>query len=124
MIEKTYTIKNHLFGKDMIIVDLYERFAKLVEACGPFEYVISKDGIAFKGQRRNFAVAKPKNHWLDGVLILQRPLEDSRIRVSQRYTKRLFGNQFRVTKPDQLDDEFTSWIREAYQVGEGLHLVD
>lgn len=43
-----------------MIVSLYERFVQLVEAYGPFEYVVGKDGIAFKGQRRNFDVAKPK----------------------------------------------------------------
>jgi hypothetical protein len=116
---KLYTTKDHLLGKDTVIVTLYERFVELVEACGPFEYIVGKDGIAFKGQRRNFAVAKPRPRWLDGVLVLQHRLRDPRIRGAQSYTKRLFGNQFRVTKPDQLDDEFATWIREAYQVGKG-----
>jgi Domain of unknown function (DUF5655) len=116
---KAYTTKDHLLGKDPLIVTLYERFVELVEACGPFEYIVGKDGIAFKGQRRNFAVAKPRSHWLDGVLVLQRPLQGPRIRGAQSYTKRLLGNRFRVTQPDQLDDEFATWIREAYQAGKG-----
>lgn len=121
---KMYTVRDHLLGKDLAVVSLYEHFVKLVQACGPFEYVVGKDGIAFKGQRRNFAVAKPKSRWLDGVLVLSRRLRDPRIRAAQPYTKRLFGNHFRGTKPGQLDDEFANWVREAYQVGEGQHLID
>ncbi|HEX9386482.1 MAG TPA: DUF5655 domain-containing protein [Anaerolineales bacterium] len=124
MSPKIYTTNDHLLGKDPAVVSLYEHFVELVQACGPFEYVVGKDGIAFKGQRRNIAVAKPKSRWLDGVLVLPRPLYDPRIRAAQPYTKRLFGNQFRVTKLDQLDDEFANWVREAYQVGEGQHLID
>jgi hypothetical protein len=124
MHRKRFTIKEHLHGKDAVIIALYERFVQLVEACGPFEYVVGKDGIAFKGERRNFAVAKPKARSLDGVLVLQRHLQDPRIRTAQSYTKRLFGNQFRVTEPDQLDEEFANWIHEAYQVGQGRHLTD
>jgi Domain of unknown function (DUF5655) len=121
---KRFTIKDHLLGKDTVIIALYERFVELIIACGPFEYVVGKDGIAFRGERRNFAVAKPKARSLDGVLVLQRRLQDSRIRTVQTYTKKLFGNQFRVTHVDQINEEFADWIREAYQVGQGQHLRD
>jgi hypothetical protein len=100
---KVFTISDHLLGKDQSVVSLYERFVELVQDCGSFEYVVGKDGIAFKGQRRNFAVAKPKLRWLDGALVLSRPLQDSRIQTVQSYTKKLFGNHFRLTKPDQLN---------------------
>ena len=117
-----YTVKDHLAGKDAGIVLLYERLVQLVEACGKFQYVIGKDGIAFKGQRRNFAVAKPKARSLDGVLVLPRRLKDPRIQAVESFTKQLFGNRFRVTEPDQLNQEFADWVREAYQVGQGDHL--
>jgi hypothetical protein len=32
-------------------------------------------------------------------------------------------HQFRVSAPEQLDEEFAGWVREAYQVGQGEHLV-
>jgi hypothetical protein len=124
MNRKRFTIKDHLRDKDAVIVELYERFVQLMEACGPFEYVVGKDGIAFKGEQRNFAVAKPRARSLDGVLVLQQRLQDPRVRTAQIYTKKLFGNQFRVTEPAQLDEEFANWIQEAYQVGQGQHLTD
>ena len=61
--------------------------------------IVGKDGIAFKGARCNFAVAKSKAHSLDGVLVLERSLADPRIRTAQIYKKKLFGNQLRLTQP-------------------------
>jgi hypothetical protein len=119
---KRYTVKDHLAGKDVAIVSLYERIVQLVESCGTFEYVVGKDGIAFKGQRCNFAVAKPKARSLDVVLVLPRRLSDPRIQAVESFIKQLFGNRFRVMKLDQLDKEIANWVREAYQVGQGQHL--
>ena len=72
MNRKQFTVEDHLLGKDTLIRLLPQRFVELVEACGVFEYVIGEDGIAFKGSRRNFAVAKPKVHSLNRVLVLPR----------------------------------------------------
>ena len=112
----------HLRGCDPAVTRLYERFVELVQACGEFEVAVSKTAISFKGTRRGFAGAKPKKRWLDGYLDLQRQLTDPRIRSASPYTKRLFVHQFRVKALDQLDEDFAGWIREAYDVGQGLHL--
>jgi hypothetical protein len=117
-----WTVAAHLRGCDPSVVRLYDRFVELVEACGGFEVTVSKTAISFKGARRGFAGAKPKQRWLDGYFDLQRPLSDPRIRSASPYTKRLFVHQFRVDALDQLDEEFAGWIREAYDVGQGRHL--
>jgi hypothetical protein len=117
-----WTVQDHLRDKSPDVIALYQRFVELVEACGPFEYLISKTGITFKGSRRGFAGAKPTSRSLDGYLDLQRRVEDPRIRRASPYTKRLFVHQFRITTADQLDDEFAGWLREAYEVGRGGHL--
>jgi hypothetical protein len=118
-----WTVEDHLRDKPAAVVALYRRFVELVQACGPFDYAVSKTGITFKGSRRGFAGAKPKAHSLDGYLDLQRRVEDPRIRRASPYTKRLVVHQFRVSAPEQLDEEFAGWVREAYQVGQGEHLV-
>jgi hypothetical protein len=117
-----WTVADHLRGRDPAVIRLYDRFIELVRACGPFEVSVAKTAITFKGSRRGFAGAKPKNQSLDGYLDLQRQLNDPRIRRASPYTKRLFVHQFRVTALDQLDGEFAGWIREAYDVGQGRHL--
>ncbi len=119
---EVWTVERHLREKPESVVRLYHIFAALVESCGPVKYSVSKTAITFKGARRGFAGAKPRMHSLDGYLDLQDRIEDPRILRSSPYTKKLYVHQFRVTNVDQLDEEFTSWVRKAYEVGEGKHL--
>jgi hypothetical protein len=118
----SWTVEDHLAGKPGEIMALYQRFIALAEECGPFSYRVTKTAITLKGSRRGFAGAKPTKRSLDGYLDLQRELHDPRILRASPYTKRLFVHQFRVTSPDQLDNEFAAWIREAYAVGDGAHM--
>jgi hypothetical protein len=118
-----WTVEDHLRGKPPAVVDLYRRFVELVEACGPFTYSVSKTAITFKGRRRGFAGARPSSRHLGGYLDLQRRVEDPRISRVSPYTKRLFVHRFRVTTIDELDDDFATWVREAYEVGDGGHLA-
>ena len=116
-------VADHLAGKPAAVRDLYRRFVELIAACGPYEIGVAKTAITFKGQRRGFAGAKPRPASLDGYFDLQRRVDDARILSASPYTKRLFVHQFRVTDDAELDSEFAGWIREAYAVGAGEHLV-
>lgn len=117
-----WTVERHLKDKPAEIVALYERFIALATRCGPFTYAVAKTAITLKGSRRGFAGAAPGATRLDGYFDLQRQVEGPQIRRSSPYTKRLFVHQFRVVHLDQLDDNFATWISEAYQVGQGAHL--
>ena len=117
-----WTIDHHLQDKPDYVVALYHRFIRLAEACGPFDYAVAKTAVSLKGSRRGFAGAVPTRTSLDGHLDLQRQVLDPRIRRSSPYTRRLFVHHFRVRSLDELDDEFGSWIAEAYAVGQGAHL--
>jgi Domain of unknown function (DUF5655) len=117
-----WTVEDHLAGQPESSVALYRRFVRLVEACGPFSYAVSKTSITFKGSRRGFAGARPDAAGLRGYLDLQRPVEDPRITNVSPYTKRLFVHHYRVRSPDELDETFAAWIAEAYAVGNGAHL--
>ncbi|HEX5403941.1 MAG TPA: DUF5655 domain-containing protein [Pseudonocardiaceae bacterium] len=104
-------------------VALYERFIELVTACGPFTYRVTKSMITVKGVRRGFAGARPTARGLAGYFDIQRVITDPRILRADPYTKRLFVHQFRISTIDQLDDDFASWIGEAYRVGTGDHMI-
>jgi hypothetical protein len=117
-----WTVERHLEDKPAHVVALYRRFLELVEACGPFDYSVTKTAITLKGRRRGFAGLKPRSASLDGYLDLQRRIDDPRIRRSNPYTKRLFVHQFRVVDLAELDEELAGWVREAYAVGAGAHV--
>jgi hypothetical protein len=119
---EAWTVQRHLNGLPGHVVDLYNRFISLVEECGPFTYSVTKTAITLKGSRRGFAGAKPKPRRLDGYLDMGMPVRDPRVRRVSPYTKRLYVRQFRVADLSQLDSEFAGWIREAYEVGAGMHL--
>jgi hypothetical protein len=119
---RVWRVEDHLAGKPEASVALYQRFVELVEECGPFTYAVAKTAITFKGTRRGFAGARPTTTGLAGYLDLRRVVEDRRFVRSTPYTKRLFTHQYRVTVPEDLDEEFAAWVREAYAVGAGAHL--
>lgn len=118
-----WSVEDHLRNKPADAVALFDAFVALIGRCGPFTFSPSKTTVTFKGVRRGFAGARPTDRGtLDGYLDLQRVVSDPRIRRASPYTHRLFVHQFRIGAPDLLDDEFASWIREAYAVGAGAHL--
>ncbi|MDQ2750120.1 MAG: DUF5655 domain-containing protein [Actinomycetota bacterium] len=122
MSDRIWTVDDHLAGQPESSVALYERFVELLTRCGPFSYAVSKTSITFKGVRRGFAGARPDRRGLRGYLDLQRTVEDPRILSAAPYTNRLFVHHYRVTAPDELDDVFAGWLREAYAVGNGEHV--
>ncbi|QFY05896.1 hypothetical protein GBF35_03715 [Nonomuraea phyllanthi] len=123
MNQETWTIDDHLEGKPDTSVALYHEFVRLVEACGPFTYAVSKSMITVKGTRRGFAGAKPDARGLRGYFDIQRTIsDDARITSVSPYTKRLYVHAFRISDLAGLDEEFAGWLREAYEVGQGGHL--
>lgn len=120
---RTWTVDDHLAGQPADSVALYRRFVEMLEECGPFSYSVTKTTITFKGARRGFAGALPTRRGLSVYLDLQRVIEDRRIISAAPYTRRLFVHQIRLTAPDDLDQEFHGWVREAYAVGQGAHMA-
>lgn len=115
----TTTVEDHLQGKAPAVVALFHAFAEAVHAVGPATYAPVKGQIGFRGQKRIFAGVKLSARGLEGYLDLPRRVESPRFRRIAPYTRRLFVHYFVLTDLGQLDQEFHSWIHEAYQVGEG-----
>jgi uncharacterized protein DUF5655 len=122
-VAEEWTIERHLRDKPEQVAVLYDQFIRLAEACGPFSYSVAKSAITLKGSRRGFAGVTPRQTYLTGYFDLQRRVADPRIQRSSAYTKHLFVHRFRVVAPDELDADFATWLREAYAVGQGAHLV-
>lgn len=117
-----WTIERHLAGQPEFAVDLYHRFIALVEGIGPFDYAVSKSSITLKGVQRGFAGARPTRNGLRGYFDLQRMIVDPRITSASPFSAKLIVHHFRLTNPDELDDEFAAWLAESYAVGAGAHL--
>jgi hypothetical protein len=120
---RVWTVEDHLAGQPVSSVELYGRFASMVERCGPFSYSVTKTTVTFKGSRRGFAGALPRRRGLSVYLDLQRVIEDRRVISVAPYTRRLFVHQIRLATMGDLDEQFRGWVREAYAVGQGAHLL-
>jgi hypothetical protein len=121
--EGRWTVEDHLRDAPPASVELYRAVEAAIRACGPVTLSPSKTTITFKGTRRGFAGARPTRTGVRGYLDLTRSLAgDPRILSSTPYTGRLHVNQYRLTTPEELDETFTGWLREAYGVGQGDHL--
>ncbi len=121
--KRHWTVEDHLEGQARSSTELYHRFVEMLGECGPFTYAVSKSSITFKGERRGFAGVRPTRGGLTGYLDLQRVVDDPRFISSSPYESRLYVHQMRLTAPGQLDETLMGWLREAYAVGQGAHLL-
>lgn len=122
--DHAWSVEDHLAGAPPEHVALYRQVEDLIRAQGPVEVSVSKTTITFKGRRRGFAGARPTSRGVRGYLDLMRPVEgDARITNVSPYTTRLFVHQYVLRSPDDVDATFEAWVREAYRVGEGDHLL-
>ena len=115
----SWTVNEHLEGANERTLDLFERFVAIVETCGPFEFAPTRRQIGVRGARRIFAGVRLTKRGLEGYLDLPRRVESPRFRHVAPYTKKLSVHHFVLEQPVELDDEFASWIRESYAVGQG-----
>ena len=115
----TTSLEDHLGGKGPVAIDMFQNFANMVAACGPFEYAPIRRQIGFR-VNRIFAVVQITESGLRGYLDLPRHVVDERFRHASPYTKRLWVHHFSITAREQMDATFAGWVREAYEVGKGL----
>jgi hypothetical protein len=115
------TLESHLLGKPEHVVRTFERYRQAIEACGPVVMIPEKTRIAFQ-VRMSFAGAMVRQRWVDCGLVLARRVESPRFRRIDSFSPRNHAHYFRLTSPDQVDDEVEAWIREAYKVGQQHHL--
>jgi hypothetical protein len=54
--------------------------------------------------------------------VLARRVDSERLRRVEAYSPRNVLHAFRLTGPEQVDDEFAGWLAEAYTVGQQRHL--
>ena len=116
-----YTLRGHLTGKSARAVSLFHSFAKLVKRCGPVRVIPEKTRIAFQ-VRMSFAAVRLLRDGIFGHVVLARHLGNTRFTKIERISPRNHVHSFCFHSSEDLDQEVLSWLREAYRVGQQLHL--
>lgn len=118
---KRYALDDLFDGKPAAIRKLFDRFRKMVEACGPVKVLAYRDKVGFMVRVR-FAGAVPKRGWLDIGFWLARRVEHPRFHRIQTIYPNAHVHLLRIRQPGELDSQLAAWIREAYTVGRQEHL--
>ena len=92
----------------------YARLAEVLRSVGPHRIEEKKTSVHFIAGRAAFLGAQPIPGGIRLTIVLPRRLEGSRVYRSEQVSKNVFHNEVDVSIPQQLDDELTGWIREAY----------
>ena len=116
-----YDLREHYEGRSPDVVETFERFRDEVLRCGPSAVLPERTRIAFQ-TRMSFAAVTLRTRWLDGHVVLAKRLRSKRFRAVQTFSPRNVVHAFRLARPEDVDDEVSSWIAQAYLVGLQRHL--
>jgi hypothetical protein len=114
-------LDSHFTRSDPAIRAVFNRILAVLEPLGPLTVLPEKTRIALH-VRMSFAAFTPRRHWLDGHLVLARRADSPKFHKIETYSPRNHLHALRLTHPSEVDEELSSLLSEAYQVGAQLHL--
>lgn len=114
-------LDTHFAGVEPNVRATFDRVLDVVAELGPVTVLPEKTRIALH-VRMSFAAFMPRKRWLNGHLVLARRAESERFRRVEEFSPRNVLHAFRLTTPDEVDEEFATWLAESYRVGRQDHL--
>jgi hypothetical protein len=105
------TVDEYLADKKPEAVELFHRFAALVEACGPSE-VAPRKSIVYWKRERIWAGAFCNGKKLELNIDLLREVDHPRNLAVIPHTKQVLTHRMRITELDQLDDSIAAVVSE------------
>ncbi|HUZ51186.1 MAG TPA: DUF5655 domain-containing protein [Streptosporangiaceae bacterium] len=94
----------------------FDRVLAVVRAMGQVEVLPEKTRIALH-VRMSFAALMPRRNWLSGHLVLARRIDSPRFTRIDTLSPGNVVHMFRLSSPDDVDEQFAAWLAEAYRVG-------
>ncbi len=116
-----YSLEYHFEKSEPHVRKIFDCYLEAIESCGPVEVIPQKTRIAIMAKVR-FAGCVVRRKWLLANLWLTREVHHRTLQRTEKFGLRSYGLQFRLDSPDDIDDEFRSYIKEAYSVGLREHL--
>ena len=101
---------------------LYEALrGRIFEMCGPVRVQVRKTQIAFSGRHGFAFVSLPRRKWEPGIVVsvgLFHRQESPRIQYASEPYPNRWTHHVAVRTEEDLDEELTGWLREAYWFSE------
>jgi hypothetical protein len=116
-----YRLEDLFARSEPHVLELFQKFRRMVERCGPSTMIPQKTRVVFMVRMR-FAGASVRRTNLRVGLILERKLpEDPRVEKIETFSPYCHANYLRIDRQEQLDTVMQRWIREAYDSGTQKH---
>jgi hypothetical protein len=113
MTETTQGLDALFAGKDAVVRTIYDRLIDVLRTFGPFHEEPKKTSLHLVNTS-GFAGVHPRKSFLYLNVRMDRPMEGARIAKSEQVSKNRYHNEVKLTSPDEVDAELTSWLKEAY----------
>jgi Domain of unknown function (DUF5655) len=117
-----YELRSHFENKSPVVRAIFDKMLRVARKNGPITVLPEKTRIALQ-VRMSFAAFVIRRNWVDGHVVLARRLENPRFRRIETFSPRNHLHAFRFGGVEEVDDEVSSWLAEAYQVGRQRHLM-
>jgi hypothetical protein len=93
--------------------DAWERLRESAASLGDQRIYASHHSIMFS-RRACYFFVRPKRHYLELCIFLERPLKAPQIHRAMPSSKTKFANLLRIVHRDQVEPPVTDWIAEAF----------
>ena len=112
-----------LFGRsEPHVLKTFRKFEKLVRECGPVRMIPQKTRVVFQVRMR-FAGATPRKSHLICHFILAHKSDSERFEKIQTFGPHCHAHYLRINSKEELDNQVARWLKEAYTVGQQMHLA-
>jgi hypothetical protein len=117
-----YTLASHFAEKPSAVRAIFDKVLRVARRNGPITVLPEKTRIAFQ-VRMSFAAFVIRRNWIEGHVVLARRFGNPRFRRIETFSPRNHLHAFRFERVEDVDAEVSSWLAEAYQVGQQRHLI-
>ena len=115
------SLESHFAGRSENVRKLFDALSAMIKQSGPVRILPEKTRIAFQ-VRMSFIAVQVRQDYLIGHFVFARRLDHPRFTRVETFSPRNHLHAFRLDSVADLNDEFETWVREAYAVGEQKHL--
>src|SRR4029453_3853153 len=96
-----------------VCASIYDALVNLLQEIGPFDVEVKKTSLHIT-HGRAFLGIHPRSMSLLLNIVTTAPLEDGRIRRTERVSANRVHNEVVVSSEAEVDDQLRSWLEQAY----------
>jgi len=112
-----YRVEDLFTRSEPHVFELYRKFRRMVERCGPVTMIPQKSRLVFMVRMRLAGFTVRKSGLRVGLILERRLPPDPRVVEIQTFGPFSHGHYLRIDAAGQLDATVQRWIREAYDSG-------